>query len=158
MLASGVYNVSYAQDMAIVRTRLQWLLFIALFALIATYGQDRISQVVVGIVRSSFRDATYHLKGAVVGLGRTSGVVEWLWRRFKRRMRLIQVFMGEDSPERFLALFELYVNFHRYQVRRERKRRYPYPGQCPLEIAGQSLEVDAAGYQVVASWLDALAI
>ena len=130
----------------------------ALFALIATYGQDRISQVVVGIVRSSFRDATYHLKGAVVGLGRTSGVVEWLWRRFKRRMRLIQVFMGEDSPERFLALFELYVNFHRYQVRRERKRRYPYPGQCPLEIAGQSLEVDAAGYQVVASWLDALAI
>jgi len=50
------------------------------------------------------------------------------------------------------------VNFHRYQVRRERKRHYPYPGQCPLEIAGQSLEVDAAGYQVVASWLDALAI
>jgi len=35
MLASGVYNVSYAQDMAIVRTRLQWLLFIGLLALIA---------------------------------------------------------------------------------------------------------------------------
>jgi hypothetical protein len=130
----------------------------ALFALVRTYGDDRLAQSVVRLVGRSFREATYHLKGAVSGLGRTSGVVEWLWRRFKRRMRLIQVFMGEDSPEGFLALFELYVNFHRYQLRRERQRHYPYPGKCPLEIAGQSLVVEADGYQVTASWLDALAI
>lgn len=130
----------------------------ALFALVSTYGEDPLTQPVVRLVCRSFRDASYHLKGAVSGLARTSGVVEWLWRRFKRRMRLIQVFIGEDSPERFLALFELYVNFHRYQLRRERRRHYPYPGQCPLEIAGQHLEVEANGYQVAASWLDALAI
>jgi transposase-like protein len=130
----------------------------ALFALVRTYGEDPLAQPVVRVVRSSFGDASYHLKGAVSGLARTSGVVEWLWRRFKRRMRLVQVFMGPESPERFLALFELYVNFHRYQHRKERKRRYPYPGQCPLEIAGQSLKVRAQGYEVTASWLDALAI
>ncbi len=109
-------------------------------------------------MRTTFRDATYHLKGQAPGLGRTSGVVEWLWRRFKRRMRLIPVFRGEQTPERFLSLFELYVNFHRYQVRRERKRHYPYPGKCPVEIAAKSLEVEATGYQVVATWLDALAV
>ena len=131
---------------------------VALFALVRTYGQDSLAGSVVRLVRTSFRDATYHLKGTVEGLERTTGMVEGLWRRFKRRMRLAQVFMGEDSPERFLALFELHVNFHRYQVRRERKRHYPYPGKCPLEIAGKTLEVEADGYQVTASWLDALAI
>jgi len=131
---------------------------VALLALVAMYGQDPLTRSVVRIVRTSFREATYHLKGAAEGLGRTSGVVEWLWRRFKRRMRLIQVFMGEESPERFLALFELYTNFHRYQLRRERKRHYPYAGLCPLEIAGKTLDVHADGYQVTATWLDALAI
>lgn len=130
----------------------------ALFALVATYGQDPLAQSVIRLVRSTFRYAIYHLKGAADGLGRTTGVVECLWLRFKRRMRLIQVFMGDDSPERFLALFELYTNFHRYQVRKERKRHYPYPGRCPLEIAGKPLTVQANGYEVATTWLDALAI
>ena len=110
------------------------------------------------LVRATFREATYHLKGFVAGLGRTTGVVEWVWRRFKRRMRLLQVFMGDDGADRFLAVYELYVNFHRYQVRRERKRVYPYAGMCPLEIAGQSLTVEIEDRQLVATWLDALGI
>jgi hypothetical protein len=109
-------------------------------------------------VRANFGEATYHLRGEVAGLGRTTGVVEWVWRRFKRRMRLMQVFMGEAVPRQYLGLYELYVNFHRYQVRRERRRRYPYAGLCPLEIAGQRLEVEVEGRRVAATWLDALGI
>jgi len=130
----------------------------ALFTLVGSYAHDPLARPIVGLVRATFSEATYHLKGAAPGLARTTGIVECLWRRFKRRMRLIQVFMGDDSPDRFVALFELYVNFHRYQIRRERKRYYPYPGQCPLEIAGQALEIAVGDDQFVASWLDALEI
>jgi hypothetical protein len=130
----------------------------ALFPLVETYGRDPLARSVVALVRATFSEATYHLKGAAPELARTTGVVEWLWRRFKRRMRLIQVFMGADGPDRFGALFELYVNFHRYQIRRERKRHYPYPGMCPLEIAGQTLQVAVGDEHRVASWLDALEI
>ena len=84
-------------------------------------------------------------------------------------MRLMQVFMGDDGPARFLAVYELYINFscdpevrrtlgHRYQMRRERKRRYPYAGMCPLEIAGQSLMVEVEDRRLAATWLDALGI
>lgn len=131
---------------------------VALYALVERYGGEPLAQGVVGLVRATFREATYHLKGIVPGLARTTGVVEWLWRRFKRRMRLVQVFMGEDGPDHFLALYQLYVNFHRYQVRREHKRGYRYAGMCPLEIAGESLEVEVEGRRLAASWLDALAI
>ena len=131
---------------------------VALYALNGAYEEDPYAGRVVGFVRSTFVAATYHLKGTVLGAGRTSNVVEWLWRRFKRRMRLAQVFMGEDGPDQFLALFELYVNFHRYQRRRERKRRYPYAGQCPLEIAGEVVEVEVNGRRRVLSWIDALEI
>lgn len=130
----------------------------ALFTLVATYGRDPLARPIVGLVRATFPDATYHLKDTTLGLARTTGIVEWLWRRFKRRMRLIQVLMGEDSPERFGALFELYVNFHHYQIRRERKRHYPYPDRCPLEIAGQTLQIAVDNDHLVASWLDALEI
>jgi transposase-like protein len=131
---------------------------VGLYALVEHYGDDPLAQGVVRLVRATFREATYHLKGIVAGLGRTTGVVEWVWRRFKRRMRLMQVFMGDDGPERFLAVYELYVNFHCYQVRRERKRRYPYAGMCPLEIAGESLAVEVEDRWLVATWLDALGI
>lgn len=130
----------------------------ALYALVERYGAEELAQGIVGFVRASFREATYHLRGEVAGLARTTGVVEWVWRRFKRRMRLLQVFMGDDGADRFLAVYELYVNFHRYQVRRERKRAYPYAGMCPLEIAGQSLTVEIEDRQLVATWLDELGI
>ena len=130
----------------------------ALYALVERYGGDPLAREVVRLVRATFREATYHLKGIVPGLARTTGVVEWVWRRFKRRMHLIQVFMGDDGPDRFLALYELYVNFHRYQRRQERKRHYRYGGMCPLEIAGGSLVVEVEGRRLVGSWLDALGI
>lgn len=131
---------------------------LGLNALTERYGADPLASGVVRLVRATFREATYHLKSIVPGLPRTTGVVEWVWRRFKRRMRLMQVFMGDDGPDKFLALYELYVNFHRYQRRRERKRRYPYGGMSPLEIAGGSLLVEVEGRRLVGSWLDALRI
>jgi len=131
---------------------------VALYALTASFGSDPLARRIVDLVRSTFVAATYHLKGSVPGLGRTSNVVEWLWRRFKRRMRLLQLFMSDESPDEFLALFELYVNFHRYQLRRERKRKYPYAGRCPLEIAGEVLEIEFDDQRRVASWMDALGI
>lgn len=70
----------------------------------------------------------------------------------------MQCFMSEAGADHFLALYELYVNFHRYQVSKERKRRYPYPGRCPLEIAGAGVEIEVGGRRLVASWLDTLAI
>lgn len=45
--------------------------------------------------RTTFREATLHLKGLVAGLPRTTGVVEWVWRRDQRRMRRVQCFMSE---------------------------------------------------------------
>ena len=117
----------------------------ALFILVETYGHDPLARPIVDLVRATFPEATYHLKDSTRELSRTTEVVEWLWRRFKRRMRLIQVFMSDESPDRFVALFELYVNFHRYQIRRECKRHYPYPGMCPLEIAGQFSSVRPYG-------------
>ena len=60
MLASGVYNVSYAQDMAIVRTRLQWLLFIALFALIAVIPLVIPSRWVVFFILIGINVTTLH--------------------------------------------------------------------------------------------------
>lgn len=131
---------------------------VALSALVERYGGEPLVRGLVGLVRATFAEATYHLKGEVAGLARTTGVVEWVWRRFKRRMRLVQVFMGQGSPDRFLALYELYVNFHRYQVRRERKRRYPYAGLCPLEIAGGELWIEVEGQRLAAGWLDTLEI
>jgi hypothetical protein len=129
-----------------------------LFTLVATSGHDPLARPNVGLVRATFSEATYHLKGAAPGLARTTGIVAGLWRRFKRRMRLIPVLRGDDGPDRFVAHFALSVNFHRYPLRRERERDYPYPGRCPLQNAGQSLQIAVGDDQLVASWLDALEI
>ena len=131
---------------------------VARVALQAASKKDPLAQPILRFVRTNFGAATDHLKGASDGMARTSGVVEWLWRRFKRRMHLIQVFMAPAGADNFLALFELAVNFHHSQLRKERKRHYPYPGQCPLEIAGQTLAIKVNGRPRAASWLDALAI
>jgi hypothetical protein len=131
---------------------------VALLALVRADGRDRRAGTVGRLVRTTFREATLHLNGLVAGLPRTTGVVEWVWRRYKRRMRLLQCFMSAVGADPFLAVYELYVNFHRYQVRKERKRPYPYPGRCPLERAGAALDIVIDGRRLVASWLDALAI
>jgi len=131
---------------------------VALMALVRRYSEDPLAGKTVWLVRSTFKEAMLHLKGIVPGLARTSGVAEWVWRFYKRRLRLLQCFMSEGGADSFLDLYELYLNFHRYQIRKERKRFYPYPGKCPLEIAGVSIEVEVAGRRVAATWMDALSI
>ena len=131
---------------------------VALMTLVREYGADPLAGRLVWLVRSTFKEATFHLKGLVGGLARTSGVVEWVWRRYKRRLRLLQCFMSDGGADNFFRLYELHLNFHRYQIRKERKRAYPYPGKCPLEIASADIEVAVEGRRVAATWMDALAI
>jgi len=131
---------------------------VGLMKMMAKYGQDPLAAKSVWLVHTTFKEATLYLKGIVPDLARTNGVAEWVWRFYKRRMRLVQCFMSDDGCYGFFALYELYLNFHRYQVRKERKRRYPYPGQCPLQIGGADIEVEVEGRRLMATWMDALAI
>lgn len=131
---------------------------VGLMALVGQYGDDPLAAKTVWLLRSTFKEATLHLKGIVPGLARTSGVAEWVWRFYKRRLKLLQCFMSGGGAESFLDLYELYLNFHRYQTRKEWKRLYPYPGKCPLEIAGAQIEVEAAGRRVAATWMDGLGV
>lgn len=81
---------------------------------------------------------------------RTSNVAERSFRGLKQRTGRMGNFMSEEGADNFLEAWSVYSNFEPYQVRRERKRRYRYPGQSPLAIA----QADVAGY----CWLDALEI
>ena len=45
------------------------------------------------------------------------GVAERVWRFYRRRLRLLQCFMREGGADSFLDLYELYLNFHGYQIR-----------------------------------------
>lgn len=102
------------------------------------------------LIERTFHEATWHLKGKVPELGRTSNVCEWIFRWYKWRYEQLVEFMSPSGSDNFNALWKLHYNFHRYQIRRERKRRYPYGGRCPLELS----EVDVG----MATWLDALRI
>jgi transposase-like protein len=81
---------------------------------------------------------------------RTNNVAERSFRRLKQRTRRMGNFMSEERADNFLEAWSVYVNFEPYQVRRERKRRYRYPGQSPLAIG----QANVQGY----CWLDALEI
>ena len=48
------------------------------------------------------------------------------------------------------AAWETYMNFRRYQRRKERKRQYAHIGKCPLEVAGVMVQG--------VTWLDALEV
>jgi hypothetical protein len=81
---------------------------------------------------------------------RTNNVAERFFRRLKQRTRRMGNFMSDEGADNFLDAWSVYVNFEPYQVRRERKRRYRYPGQSPLAIG----QANVQGY----CWLDALEI
>lgn len=81
---------------------------------------------------------------------RTNGVAERFFRRLKQRTRRMGNFMSPEGADCFLEAWSVYINFEPYQVRRERKRRYRYPGQCPLAIGQANVEG--------LCWLDALEI
>jgi hypothetical protein len=118
--------------------------------LVAGYGAEPIAQEAVHLVQETFEQAMTHLSAGMAGVGRTSCVCEWVWRYYKERIRQMGGFMSTDGCDHFNALWELALNFRRYQRRKERLRHYKYPGLCPLEVAG--VMVDGV------TWLDALEV
>jgi hypothetical protein len=118
--------------------------------LIAGYGAEPIAQEAVHLVQETFEQAMTHLTAGLAGVGRTSCVCEWVWRYYKERVRQMGGFMSTDGCDNFNAVWDVALNFRRYQRRKERLRHYLYPGLCPLEVAG------AVVHGV--TWLDALAV
>ncbi len=102
------------------------------------------------LIEASFEEATTHLKGIAEGMPRTSNVVEWLWRGYKHRLRIMGQMMSEGGLNSFNGVWTLHVNFTRYQKRKEKKRVVRNPGNCPLEIAGEQVGQ--------LSWMDVLGI
>ena len=60
----------------------------------------------VGLVSETFTGATLHLRGIVPGLPRTSGVAEWVFRRYKPRYDQLQCFMSDPGGDVFNALWQ----------------------------------------------------
>jgi hypothetical protein len=118
--------------------------------LVGVYGTQAIAAEAVALVQETFAQAMTHLSAGLAGVGRTSCVCEWVWRYYKERLRQMGGFMSTDGCDNFNAVWELALNFRRYQRRKERLRHYLYPGLCPLEVAG----VMVRGV----TWLDALAV
>jgi len=81
---------------------------------------------------------------------RTNNIAERFFRRFKQRTRRMGNFMSEAGADKFMVAWLVYVNCEPYQLRRERKRHYRYPGQSPLSIG----QADLQG----CCWLDLLEI
>lgn len=102
------------------------------------------------LIEETFSEVTQHLKGTVVGLPRTNNVRELAFRRYKWRYQQLQAFMSGPGADNFDELWGLHYNFERYQVRRDRQRRYPYGGKCPLELAGVQVGL--------VSWLDVVQV
>jgi hypothetical protein len=75
---------------------------------------------------------------------------EWCWRDFRLRLGHGRNQQTAVRLERTALVWALYRNFTPAQERRERKRRYRYPGQCPLAVAGVP--------PGAVSYLDALAV
>ena len=88
--------------------------------------------------------------GIVEGMGRTSNVAEGFFRRYKQRVARMGCFMSDGGCGNSNAVWEMYINFEPYQVRKERKKHYRYPGLCPLEVG----EAQIQGV----TWLEAVGI
>ena len=104
----------------------------------------------VGLMEKTLAEAMTHTLGIVEALGRTSNVAERFFRRYKQRVRRMGCFMSLGGCDHFNAVWEVYINFEPYQVRKEIKRRYRYPGLCPLEVGGAHIQG--------VTWLDAVGI
>ena len=118
--------------------------------LVGVYGCKPIAQDAVCLVQGTFEQAMTHLSAGLDGVGRTSCVCEWVWRYYKERIRQMGGFMSVGGCDNFNAVWEVALNFRRYQRRKERLRQYKYPGLCPLEVAGVMVQG--------VTWLDALEV
>lgn len=61
---------------------------------------------------------------------------EWYWRDFRLRLSRGRNHRSDQRLERAALVWAIYRNFTPAQWRSERKRRYRYPGQSPLQVAG----------------------
>jgi hypothetical protein len=75
---------------------------------------------------------------------------ERFFRRYKQRVTRMGCFMSPGGCDNFNAAWAVYINMEPYQVRRERKKHYRYPGLCPLEVGGASIQG--------LTWLDLLEV
>ncbi len=80
----------------------------------------------------------------------TSNLAERSFRKLKQRIRRMGNFMSLSGADHFLAAWLVFANCDPYQFRRERKRRYRYPGHSPLAIAQADL--------TSLTWLDLLQV
>lgn len=90
----------------------------------------------------------FHLTAYGRGLSRVAP--EWCWRDFRQRLSRGRNHGSARRVERAVLVWGIYHNFTPRQWRSERKRRYRYPGQSPLEVARASPEG--------VSYLDALEV
>nr|MBC7244188.1 transposase [Chloroflexota bacterium] len=107
-------------------------------------------QPAIQLIGKALEEALLHTSQVVDGMGRTSNVAERFFRRYRQRVRRMGCFMSNGGCDAFNLLWLTYINLEPYQLRREQKRTYRYPGLCPLQVA-------ATDTQAV-TWLDALGI
>ena len=115
-----------------------------------TFGHVLDLAGVLRTVRRTLPELWAVVQVTTLAIERTNGVAERFFRRLKQRTRRMGNFMSPDAADCFLEAWSVYVNFEPYQMRRERKRRYRYPGQSPLLIGQAHVEG--------LCWLDALEI
>ena len=76
----------------------------------------------------------------VYQLGYNEGLLrvtpEWIWRDFRLRLSRGRNHGSDVRLERAALVWAIYRNFTPAQWRCERKRKYRYPGQSPLAVAG----------------------
>jgi hypothetical protein len=75
-----------------------------------------------------------HLVDYYPGLQRVSP--EWYWRDFRLRLSRGRNHRSDERLERAALVWAICRNFTPAQRRSEHKRRYRYPGQSPLQVAG----------------------
>jgi hypothetical protein len=119
-------------------------------ALQARWGAASTLQGALALIEKTLTEAMLHTKGIVQGMGRTSNVAERFFRRYKQRVARMGCFMSPGGCDNFNAAWAVYINMEPYQVRRERKKHYRYPGLCPLEVGGASIQG--------LTWLDLLEV
>lgn len=121
-----------------------------LWALQARWGAVGGLQEVFALIEGTLQEALLHTQGVVEGMGRTSNVAERFFRQYKQRVARMGCFMSPSGCDNFNAAWMVYSDMEPYQVRRERKKHYRYPGHSPLEVGGAPV----AGL----TWLDLLEV
>src|SRR3954467_2568797 len=85
-------------------------------------------------LRDHVAAALVHRRKYQAGLGRVGP--EWCWRDFRLRLSHGRNAGSAGRLERTALVWAIYRTFTPAQERSERRRKYRYPGQCPLAVAG----------------------